>query len=183
MITRPAEEEFAPYYMKYVSLVPEGDLPPVLHAQIGDLQRVIASVSPERETYQYGPGKWSIREVLGHIIDGERVFGYRTFCISRGEPASLAIFDENHYVAMSQYDKIPLSELFAEFEIVRRSNLAFLSRLDEEPAKRRGIVGNNPVSVRAIAYIMVGHVRHHINVLGRSYGITPGAPSSSLHSV
>jgi hypothetical protein len=175
MISRPLEDEFSPYYLKYVSLVPEGDLLPVLQSQIGDLKKVLASVSPDRETYRYGPGKWSVREVLGHMIDGERVFGYRTFCISRGEPASLAIFDENQYVAMSQYNTIPLSELSGEFELVRRCNLAILIRLDDEAAKRRGTVGTNPVSARAIAYIMAGHFRHHLNVLRRSYGIPAGA--------
>jgi hypothetical protein len=174
MISKPGVDEFAPYYLTYVSLVPEEEVLPSLQSQIGVLQKVIASVPPGRETYRYGPGKWSIREVLGHIIDAERVFGYRAFCITRGEQASLPSFDQNQYVAISQYDTRPLPELFAEFDLVRRSNLAFMNGLNEETTKRKGIASNNPITVRAIAYILVGHVRHHVNILDRSYGVTVG---------
>lgn len=175
MIPRPGENEFAAYYVKYVSLVPEDDLLPVLHSQLQDLGKVVASVPAERETFRYGPGKWSIREVIGHLIDGERVFGYRTFCIGRGEPASLPTFDENQYVRLSHYDQIPLAELMAEFELARRSNLMFLARMTEETSAWTGTVGGNPVSVRAVVCIMIGHVRHHINVLREAYGVPVGA--------
>jgi hypothetical protein len=171
MILRPAEKEFAPYYQKYISLVQGNDLLAVLQSQLHDVRSMAALVTPERETYRYAPGKWSIREVLGHVIDGERLFGFRAFCVSRMEASSLPTFDENWYVAHSHYDHYPLADLLLEFESVRRANLLFLARLSGEEWSQMGTVGNNPVSVRAIGYIMAGHVRHHLNILGVSYGV------------
>jgi hypothetical protein len=171
MISRPMESEFAPYFLRYVSLVPENDLFPILQSQITDLETLAASLSSEQERYRYAPGKWSIREVIGHIIDGERVFGYRAFCFSRKETALLPIFDENRYVEMAQYGEQPLIDLVHEFGLVRKSNLLFLSPLPEATCEQTGLVGNNAISVRALAYIMAGHVRHHMNVLRESYRV------------
>jgi hypothetical protein len=174
MISRPVENEFAPYYMRYISLVPEDDLLSVLQNQLADLTLFAAAVAPEYEKYCYAPGKWSLREVVGHLIDSERVFGYRAFCISRGDTALLAIFDENLYVAMSRYDERPLPDLVLEFELIRRSNLLFLAQLTDDAWKRMGSVGNNPVSVRALAFIMAGHVRHHLNIMLERYSVSGG---------
>jgi hypothetical protein len=146
----------------------------MLETQMVDISGMAGSVPPERETYRYGAAKWSIREVLGHLIDGERVFGYRSFCVSRGELAPLPAFDANAYVAASEYNERTVSDLLAEFTSLRKSNIAFLCRLGEEAWKRMGTVSNNPVSVRALAYIMVGHVRHHMNGLRTAYGVSAG---------
>ena len=175
MTSRPSENEFASYFLRYVVLVPESDVLSSLETQVAELSRLLARVNPERETYRYAPGKWSVREVIGHLIDAERVFGYRAFCISRGEAAPLPSFDENSYVAESRYDERTLAELVAEFILTRRSNLAFLGQLTEGTWKRVGTASNKPISVRALAFIMVGHVRHHFNVLSTSYGISPGS--------
>jgi hypothetical protein len=172
MTSRPSDSEFAPYYLRYVSLAHESDALSALGVQAVDLTRVMASVPPERETFRYAPGKWSVREVLGHLIDDERVLGTRAFCISRGELASLPSFDENQYVAASDYNARPLAELLEEFTLIRTSNLLFLRRLTQEGWTRMGTTSDKPVSVRALAFIMVGHVRHHLNVLRTAYGVS-----------
>jgi len=172
-MSRPAENEFVPYYSRYISLVPESNVLPVLEAQLAELDRLAHSIPPEREQFRYAEGKWSIREVLGHLIDGERVFAYRAFCISRGESAPLPSLDQNAYVAESRYNERAIGDLAAEFSWLRKSSLAFLNALTEAEWKRIGIASNNPVSVLALAYIMAGHIRHHLKVLHASYGV-PG---------
>ncbi len=122
-MSRPRDDEYAESYRAYVDLVPESDILAVLAGQGDELRRLLSRVSRERETFRYGPGKWSIREVVGHIGDGERVFGYRAFCISRGDQASLPGFDENDYVKASGYDRRPLGGLVEVFESLRAANL------------------------------------------------------------
>jgi hypothetical protein len=168
---RPTEAEFAPFYARYVALVPEADILAVLEQQAEEIRRLAASVPPERETYRYAEGKWSIREMLGHIVDGERVFGYRAFCFSRGEPAALPSFDENRYVAAARSDATPLPELADELALVRRSNLVVLRRLGPFEWARVGTASGKPVSVRALAWVMAGHPRHHLQVLRERYGL------------
>jgi hypothetical protein len=171
MTTRPAESEYAPYYARYVDLVPETDVLIALEEQLADIAQLSSRVTGEREQFRYGEGKWSIREVLGHLIDAERVFGYRAFCISRGEQAPLPSFDENAYVAESRYDERSLEDLAAEFAAVRRGNLAFLRKLDNRAWQRMGTASSKPISVRALAFIMAGHVRHHRAVLESRYAV------------
>ncbi len=171
MTERPHESEFAEFYRHYVSLVPEVDVVPVLDRQAGDLQRVVAAVPSSQERFRYEPGKWSIREVIGHLVDAERVFGYRAFSISRGEQKALPGFDENDYVGASSYDRRPLAEIANEFAGVRLANLSVFQRLDEAEWTRVGKANGHPVSVRALAFIMIGHVRHHVGILTSRYGI------------
>jgi hypothetical protein len=168
---RPAESEHAPYYGRYVSLVAEDDAIAALERQVDEIRRLVASVPADRETFRYGPDKWSVRQVIGHLVDGERVFGYRAFCISRGEQAALPSFDENAYVAESRYDEIPLPELGRELLAVRDANLVALRRLDAGAWTRMGSASGKPVSVRALGFVMVGHVRHHAAILRERYGI------------
>jgi hypothetical protein len=168
---RPAADEYAPFYAGYVSLVPEGDPLAVLKAQPGELLRLAGSVSPERERYRYAPGKWSVREVVGHLADAERVFGYRAFCISRGEQAPLPGYDEKAYMVGSGFDERPLSEHVQELALLREANLRVLRRLDAGGWCRRGTANASPVTVRALAFIMAGHVRHHLSVLRERYGV------------
>lgn len=175
MMFRPSDTEFAPYYSRYISLVTEPNILRALEEQAGQLAGLMAALPSDQEEFRYAPGKWSVREVLGHIIDGERVFGYRAFCISRGEKAPLAQFDENQYVARSSYHDRPVPELVEEFLLIRRTNVLFLRRLSEEGWRQMGTASNNPVSVRALVFIMVGHVCHHLNGLRTSYGVSAKA--------
>jgi hypothetical protein len=168
---RPEDSEYAPFYAGYVSLVQEDDAQAALERQLEELRALSTSVPKDRETYRYAPDKWSVRQVVGHVTDGERVFGYRAFCISRGEQAPLPAFDENAYMASSGYDAVPLGELLDELVTVRRGNLAALRRLASGDWARLGTASGRPVSVRALAYVMVGHPRHHIAVLGERYGV------------
>jgi hypothetical protein len=128
-------------------------------------------VSEERSHFRYAPGKWSIREVMGHINDAERVFGYRAFRISRGDETPLAGFDENVYADRSPSAAIPAKTLAEEFALVRAGNLTFLRQLDPPRWTFKGTANNNPISVRALAYIMAGHVRHHQNGLAAHYDV------------
>ncbi|MFI4945496.1 MAG: DinB family protein [Burkholderiales bacterium] len=170
-LVRPESSEYAPFYAGYVARVPEDDILSVLQRQGEEIRDLARSLPAAKETYRYADGKWSIREVLGHLIDGERVFGYRAFCFSRGEQAPLPSFDENQYVAGAGADQIPAAELGSEFAAVRASNLAFLRRLSAADAKQLGTASGNPISVRALAYIMAGHPRHHLAVLRERYGV------------
>jgi hypothetical protein len=171
-IDRPQASEHLPYYGKYIALVTEPDALRVLERQGGDLRALAAGVDRDRETFRYAAGKWSVREVMGHMIDVERVFGYRAFRISRGDETPLAGFDENTYVARSIYDGIPLKELAEELALVRDANLAVLRRLDGRRTALTGTANGAAVSVRALAYIMAGHVRHHLKGLRENYGVS-----------
>ncbi|HUI64186.1 MAG TPA: DinB family protein [Bacteroidota bacterium] len=173
MREKPPAAEYADYFARYVSLITEPDVLPVLERQIGEVNAFAAAVGSEREMYRYAPGKWSIRQVFGHMIDVERVFAYRALCISRGESSSLPSFDENKYVEHSPYDAIPLEDLRTEFADLRKANLHFLRRLDDAAWRAMGTSSSKPVSVRALAYVMAGHVRHHFNGLLQNYKLLP----------
>jgi len=171
-IERPESNEYDPYFAGYVGLVGAEDVLRVLEDQREVIRAVAAGVPAARETFAYGPGKWSIRQVFGHMADTERVFAHRAFCISRGEPATLPAFDENAYAAASPAAGVPLVELADELVQVREGNLLFLRRLDGETSRRMGQVSSGRASVRALAYMMGGHLRHHLRVLAERYGVT-----------
>jgi hypothetical protein len=172
MTQKPAESEYAPFYAGYVAEAPEGDVVAALEAQKSEIRRLAAAVSPERETFRYAPGKWSVREVFGHLIDAERVFGYRAFCIGRGDRASLPGFDEQEYMAASGYDRRALREIVDELLLVRESNLAFFRTVNAEAWARLGVANGTPISVRALAFITAGHARHHLEILRSRYGLS-----------
>jgi|SRR6185503_6889676 len=168
-MNRPAETEYAPDYQSYVNQVNENDVIAVLRSELDDLDVLLDRVPAEKETYAYEPGKWTIRQVIGHLIDGERVFGYRALCIARGEKQNLPGFEQDDYLQTAPYNNIDLEDLLSEMRLVRLSNIAMFRTLDEEAWSRVGMANNNEVSVRAIAFIMAGHVRHHMNVLRERY--------------
>jgi DinB family protein len=168
-MNRPNENEYAPDYQSYINQVNEADILPVLRAQMDDLDVLLERVAPEKETYRYAEGKWSIREIVGHLIDGERVFGYRAFSIARGEQQNLPGFEQDEYMLTAPYHNIELEDLLSELRLIRLGNIAMFRTLDEASWSRVGTANANPVSVRAIAFIMAGHVRHHMNVLRERY--------------
>ena len=170
-MSRPLETEYAPYFQRYVAHVTEDDILPAMRAQSDALDLLLDRVRPEHETFRYAEGKWSIREVVGHLIDGERMFGYRALCIARGDTQNLPGFDENEYMISAPFDRINLEDLLSEFRLVRLSNIAMLRNLDETAWTRMGTANDAPVSVRALAFIMVGHVRHHMGVLRERYQV------------
>jgi hypothetical protein len=171
--TRPEADEYAPFYAGYVARVTEDDILGVLAAQKDEIGALARSLPEAKQSYRYAEGKWSVGEVLSHLIDGERVFGYRAFCFSRGEQAPLPSFDENQYVSAARAGDVQLVQLAREFAAVRESNLGFLRRLGDEAWTRTGTASGKPVSVRALAWIMAGHPRHHLAVLRERYGVAP----------
>lgn len=170
-MSRPTETEYAPSYQTYVSHATEEEILPAMRSQIDALDVLLDRVPPERETFAYAEGKWTIRQIIGHLIDGERVFGYRALCIARGETQDLPGFDENEYMPNAPYEHVELEDLLSEFRLVRLSNVAMFRTLDETAWTRVGMANGTPVTVRALAYVMVGHVRHHMGVLRERYQI------------
>jgi hypothetical protein len=173
MIDRPSQAEFASFYAGYVSLVPEADIMAVLEGQAAEVRLQTRAFIPQREQFRYAEGKWSVREVLGHVTDAERVFGFRAFCFSRGDENALPGFEQNDYVARASFDRCSLKDLVEEFAEVREANLIALRRLDDAAWRRMGTASGKPVSVRALACIMAGHVRHHLQVLNARYVEAP----------
>lgn len=166
---RPAATEYRPHFEPYISKVTESDIIPALVAQPAELRAALSGISEENAGHRYAEGKWSVRELIGHLIDGERVFGYRAMCIARGEEASLPGFEEDDYVANSGHDSRTLASLLDEFESLRRSHVFLFEHLTDEAATRLGTANGNPISARAIAFICVGHVRHHVGILKERY--------------
>ena len=168
-MNRPNETEYAPYYQDYVDQVSESDIMAVLRGELDELDVLLSRVASDKETFAYADGKWSIREIIGHLIDGERVFGYRALCIARGEKQNLPGFDQNDYMLTAPYNHIELEDLLSELRLVRLSNMAMFRSLDEQAWNRVGTANGNEITVRALAFIMGGHVRHHMNVLKERY--------------
>jgi len=168
-VQRPLASEYDPFYAGYIARVTEEDVLAALAGQGREIADAAAAFSPDRETYAYAAGKWTVRELIGHVTDGERVFGYRAVCIARGDKASFPGFDENTYVARSNFGSVPLADLVHEFALLREANVAAFRRFDERAWGEVGTGNGVPVTPRALAFIMAGHVRHHLNVLAERY--------------
>lgn len=167
-IERPAASEYDPYYEAYISKV-DDEVLDQLEAQIGATRAALSGLSDEDGLRRYEPGKWSIKEVLGHLIDGERVFAYRAMCIARGERAPLPGMEQGDYVAGGEFDRRALADLLDELEHLRRSTLALFGGLEDAAWKRTGVANGVAVSVRALAFIIAGHHAHHLRVLRERY--------------
>lgn len=167
--TRPGTDEFPPYFAVYVDKVPEGDVVAALEAGIEVTRKRLASLPETRAGFRYAPGKWSIKEIIGHLSDSERVFGYRILAFARADAGPLPGFDENAYTPAAESDRLPLAQLLAEFIAVRRATLALLNGLPPAAWERRGVANGKTLSVRALAWIIAGHEIHHLRVLGERY--------------
>ena len=166
---RPATDEYAPYYARYVALVPEGDALAALERQLDDMLLFLRGLSEAQGALRYAPGKWSVKQVIGHLIDSERVFAYRALRFARADRAPLPGFDQNIYAEAAGSDRRSLASLVEEFDLVRRSTLAMFRAFDEGAWPRRGVANQNEVSVRALAFIIAGHGRHHVGILRERY--------------
>ncbi|HEX6747763.1 MAG TPA: DinB family protein [Longimicrobium sp.] len=169
VVERPAPDEHAPYYSKYTDLVPDGDVVEHMDRQARETIAFLRGIPSDLHDHRYAEGKWSIKEVIGHIADAERIFAYRALRIARGDQTPLASFDENLYVPAGEFGARAYGSLVDELESVRRATLAFFRSLTPEQARRRGVASSNEVSVRAIAYIIAGHVDHHVRILRERY--------------
>lgn len=166
---KPQTNEYAAYYEKYVSLVAEGDVVETLERQGEETLALLQTVGEERAGHRYEPGKWSIKQVVGHVIDGERIFAYRALAIARGERQPLPGMDQDEYMAGSDFDSRTLADLSEEFSHVRRANVLMLRGLRDEAWSRRGVASDNEVTVRALVYIIAGHEAHHVQILRTRY--------------
>ncbi len=169
MMLRPEENEYDPYYGLYIGKVPEGDVLTLMETELEALVALLGDLPTERETYRYEAGKWSIRELLGHLIDSERVFAYRALCFARGDAGPLPGMEQDDWALASNAHDRPLAELLAEFSHLRRGNRAMFAGFDDEAGLRSGIASGCSFTVRALAYIIVGHAIHHRGVLRERY--------------
>lgn len=170
-MARPHESEYAPFYHRYVSLVTEADVVPVLSSQFAETRAFLHSISAADEVTLHPPYTWTFRQVLGHLIDAERIFEYRVLRISRGDRTPLASFDEMAYAEVGDYNRLPLADLTAEFDAVRQSTLHLVSHLQPDSWARRGIASDNEITVRALVFIIAGHERHHVRILRSRMGL------------
>lgn len=166
---RPEGTEAAEYYFKYIELVPEGDICAILSEQLPETLALLRRIPEAESGRRYAADKWSIREVVGHLVDTERLFAFRAFWFARGFDSPLPSFDQNVAVQHASADERSWSSLVDEFRAVRSATLAFFQHLPEDAWLRRGIASDNPFTVRALAYIAAGHVIHHARILNERY--------------
>lgn len=167
--TRPSPGEIAEYYQKYVDLVPDGDVIRTLEAQGSETVAFLRQIPEDRGWVRYAEGKWSLREVIGHVIDSERVFASRALFLARGGPTDLPGFDQDAWIANAEYDDRTLSSLADELQSLRAANVAMLRGIDPGSWVRPGTADGKPVTPRAIAWILAGHELHHLGVVRDRY--------------
>jgi hypothetical protein len=172
LVTKPPSSEYAAYYSRYVDLAPDGDVLGTLADQIGGTLAHLGKLSEADSLKRYAPGKWSIREVVGHMIDAERIFAYRALRFARNDRTNLPGFEQDDYVAAAMFDRRPWPDLQEELASVRASSLLMFRGLGEEAWTREGVANGNPMSVRAAAYVIAGHELHHMKVLREMYGVS-----------
>ena len=168
---RPAADEYFTYYGQYINLVPEGDIVDLLTRQFEKTQAILAPLSVAQVNFRPKPDDWNVLEVLGHIADGERVFAYRALCIARNDQTPLPSFDQDLYVANANFAQRALADLLDEFATVRRTTLSLLRTFDETAWLRKGVASDNPISTRALAYIIAGHELHHVLDFQQRYNV------------
>ena len=166
---RPDSTEYDAYYTTYVAKVESDRVLEVLEAQLDETRTLLGGLDDSAGNASYAPGKWSLKQLLGHLIDSERVFAYRALAIARGDRASLPGMDQDDYVAAGGFDRLPLAALLEELEHVRRSTLALLAGLEDDAWGRSGIANGVSVTVRALAFIIAGHQAHHLGVVRERY--------------
>lgn len=169
MIGLPARDEAAPYYFNYIDRISSSDVIGVLESQLDETTRLFQDISEEKSLHRYAPDKWSMRQVVNHVSDTERVFVFRALWFARGFDSPLPSFDEKVSAAGAGADELSWSSHVEELRSVREATAAFFRNLPAEAWMRRGIASDNPFTVRAIAYIIAGHLAHHLAVLQERY--------------
>lgn len=167
---RPGTGEYDPFYQPYLARIGDGPIVPRLAAQSAELRELLGGLRPGGAVHRYEAGKWSVKQVVGHLADSERIFGMRATCIARGETAELPGFEQDDYVAGGGFDERTVDSLLREFEQLRGANVEMFGGLPEEHWQRTGRANAAPVSVRALAWILAGHMEHHLAVLRERYG-------------
>jgi hypothetical protein len=171
-VGRPEAGEFAPFYANYISSIPPiEDAVGLLTMQNNRLVRQLAALSDEQGRFRYADGKWSVKELLGHMTDAERIFSYRLLRIARGDATPLPGFEENDYVPAGHFDARDINDILEEWIAVRTATVALVRGLPPDAWTRRGVANGQPISARAIIYVMLGHIDHHARVLEERYRI------------
>ncbi|HJU64164.1 MAG TPA: DinB family protein [Gemmatimonadaceae bacterium] len=168
-LSRPEAADYAPYYGRYIEQVPDGDVLRLLEDQISSTLRLLRGIPEERGGHRYAPEKWSIKDVVGHLSDAERIFAYRSLRIARGDETPLPGFDQDPYVTNGNFDRRTLADLASELESVRAATLSLFRGLDAAAFARRGTASGVVFTVRALPYIIAGHERHHVTILRSRY--------------
>jgi uncharacterized damage-inducible protein DinB len=165
MISRPNRNEYADFYANYISKVPDGDLLNFMDLQPAEFDGLVNDLSDAQATQPLAPGKWSVKQVLGHLCDTERVHSYRVLRFARGDKTELQGFEQDDYVAAANSNSRSTDELLAELKSVRKATLSLLESLTTEDSTRSGVANGKSISVRAMAYVIAGHAQHHLELL------------------
>ncbi|SRR5258706_316523 len=168
-ISKPSLFDLSEYYQTYLHYVPEDDLLQALKEQKTLIENFVNGIPPARETFRYAEGKWMVKEVVGHLCDTERILSYRALRIARNDKTPMAGFDENHYTPNSNYKDRTLKNISEEFLAVRTATILLFENMSEEMFDRKGIANDIEITVRAILFFAVAHVRHHMNVIKERY--------------
>jgi len=172
LIEKPGSSEYGSFYQGYIDLLPEGEpVLKILEDQANTLCSILGKLDEKTFSHRYAPGKWSVKEVLGHMIDTETIFAYRALSIARGEESELPGYDQNKYVEEANFDERNASGLLEDYKVVREHTLRLFKSFDKKMLERRGVANNYSCSVRALAFIIAGHERHHIRLLSEKYGV------------
>lgn len=168
-MSRPRPHETDEFYHEYIRRVPDGDIIELLERQVGETAALLTSFGEERGGHRYAAAKWSVKEVAGHVIDAERMFGYRAFHIARGDPHPLPSFDQGAYVERGAFGERSLAGLTEELRVVRAGHVALCRTFSEAELQREGVAAGCSFTVRGLLYIMAGHELHHGDVLRERY--------------
>ncbi|WP_160723798.1 DinB family protein [Bacillus sp. USDA818B3_A] len=169
MVQRPEAKEFPKYYVPYVNLVPDGDLLEILKENLLKTTALFERLSEENGLHRYAAGKWSLKEVLGHMTDTERIMSYRLLRVARGDKTPLPGFNENDYIAESNFNELPIQQLIQDFTAVRQAAMTLITNLPKNTWKKTGFANNTEISAQAIAYIIAGHALHHLKIINERY--------------
>jgi hypothetical protein len=168
-ISRPDKSEYPEYFETYIKLVKDDNVFRFMESQILGMQAFLSEIPEDKEAFTYSEGKWTLKEVFGHVIDTERIMSYRALRFARNDKTPLAGFDEKEYVKHSNFNDRSIYELAHEFGLVREANLAMFKSFDEAALSRKGIANDNELSVKALIYVIAGHTMHHMNVIRSKY--------------
>lgn len=170
-IARPRADEFDAYFERYISLVEDGDVLAALGNQISETVDLLNGINPEKADFRYALGKWSVKELVGHLIDAERIFAYRALRIARGDRTPIEGYEQDDYIENAAFGACELADLAEEFALVRRSNVFMFQNLSEAAWMRRGTANGREMSVRALAYAIAGHEIYHVDILKERYAV------------
>ena len=166
---RPLPTEYSSHVEHYISLVKGDNVIKSLGDQILSMQELLAETPEDKEDFSYAPGKWTLKEVVGHMIDTERVFAYRALCFGRGDNREIHRVDENLFVSFANFNNRTLYDFSHEFSVIRESTIHLFKNFNEEARDRKGTANNKPYTVRALMFLTAGHVAHHMNVIKERY--------------